>query len=175
MEADEGGWKTANGSRAQHQRLGIRPAVYSPTYLPRTTTHSYRPAGPHILTDYTLAIPLENPEAGNENVTLNVTVNSILRLWRSKSMTYVPLPPNYRKSGFCETETETTTAGVPLTARNKPITQDYSPMSTKPFFLTYVKRETDVGKKNYLSVHMLFANRPADTVSSLPSDRRVTG
>ena len=36
----------------------------------------------------------------------------------------------------------------------------------------YVKRETDICKKNWLSGHRLFANRPADTVRSLPSDRR---
>ena len=47
-------------------------------------------------------------------------------------------------------------------------------MSTKPSFLTEVKRETDVRKENGLSGHRLFANRPADTVSSLPSDRRLT-
>ena len=47
-------------------------------------------------------------------------------------------------------------------------------MSTKPFFLTYVKRETDVRKKNWLSGYRLFANRPTKTVSSLPSDRRLT-
>ena len=29
-------------------------------------------------------------------------------------------------------------------------------MSTKPFFLTYVKRETDVRKENWLSGHRLF-------------------
>ena len=38
----------------------------------------------------------------------------------------------------------------------------------------YVKRVTDVRKKNGLSGNGLFANRPADTVSSLPSDRRLT-
>ena len=48
------------------------------------------------------------------------------------------------------------------------------PVSTKPFFMTYVKRETDVRKKDWFSGHRLFANRPADTVSSLPSDRRLT-
>ena len=48
------------------------------------------------------------------------------------------------------------------------------PVSTKPFFLTYVKRETDVRKKNWLSGHGLFGNRPADTVRSIPSDRRLT-
>ena len=47
-------------------------------------------------------------------------------------------------------------------------------MSTKPFFLTYVKQETDVRKKNQRSGHGLFPNRPADTVRSLPSDRRLT-
>ena len=40
-------------------------------------------------------------------------------------------------------------------------------MSTKPFLLTYVKRETDIRKKNWLSGHRLFANRPADRVRSL--------
>ena len=48
------------------------------------------------------------------------------------------------------------------------------PVSTKQFFLTYINRETDVRKKNCLSGHGLFANRPADTVSSLPSDRWLT-
>ena len=38
----------------------------------------------------------------------------------------------------------------------------------------YVKRATDVRKKKWLSGHGIFANRPADTVSSLPSDRRLT-
>ena len=47
-------------------------------------------------------------------------------------------------------------------------------MSTKPFFLTYVKRENDVLKKNWLSGHRLFGNRTAGTVMSLPSDRRLT-
>ena len=41
-----------------------------------------------------------------------------------------------------------------------------------PFFLTYVKRGTDV--RNRLSGHRLFANPPADTVRPLPSDRRLT-
>ena len=35
-------------------------------------------------------------------------------------------------------------------------------VSTKPFFLTYVKRETDVRKINWLSGPGPFANRPAD-------------
>ena len=48
------------------------------------------------------------------------------------------------------------------------------PVSTKPFFLTYVKRKTDVRQKYWFSGHGHFANRPADTVSSLSSDRRLT-
>ena len=32
----------------------------------------------------------------------------------------------------------------------------------------------DVRKKKWLSGHRLFANLPADTVNSLPSDRRFT-
>ena len=46
----------------------------------------------------------------------------------------------------------------------------YTPafVSTKPLFLVYVKRETDVRKEFF------GANRPADTVSSLPSDRRLS-
>ena len=32
----------------------------------------------------------------------------------------------------------------------------------------------DIRKKNWLSGHGLFANQPADTVSSLPSDSRLT-
>ena len=38
------------------------------------------------------------------------------------------------------------------------------------FFLMYVKREIDVRTKNCLHGHGRFANRPADTASSLPSD-----
>ena len=45
------------------------------------------------------------------------------------------------------------------------------PVSTKPFFLAYVKRETDVRKTNWLSGHGLFANRPAGTVRSLPPSK----
>ena len=33
------------------------------------------------------------------------------------------------------------------------------PMATKPFFLTYIKQETDLHKKNWLSGHGHFANR----------------
>ena len=50
-------------------------------------------------------------------------------------------------------------------------------MFTKPVFLTYiyVKRQTDVRKKNYWLIGQgLFADRPADTVRPLPSDRRLT-
>ena len=36
------------------------------------------------------------------------------------------------------------------------------PVSTKPFFLTYVKWETDVHRTNWLIGHGPFANRPAD-------------
>ena len=43
------------------------------------------------------------------------------------------------------------------------------PVSTKPFFLRYVKWETDIRKKNCLSGHGFFA-----MVSSLPSDRLLT-
>ena len=46
------------------------------------------------------------------------------------------------------------------------------PVSTKTFFLTDVKQETDVRKKTCLSGHGLFTNRPA--VTSLPSDSRLT-
>ena len=38
------------------------------------------------------------------------------------------------------------------------------------FLLTYVKGETDVHKKQWLSGHGLFGSRPADTVRSLPSE-----
>ena len=48
------------------------------------------------------------------------------------------------------------------------------PVSTKPFRLTYVKLETDVCKKHWLGGHRPFANRPADTVSSRPSDSWLT-
>ena len=37
-----------------------------------------------------------------------------------------------------------------------------------------LSRFSDVHKKDWLSGHGLFANQPADTVSSLPSDRRLT-
>ena len=47
-------------------------------------------------------------------------------------------------------------------------------LSAVCFLEVYVKRETGVLKTNWLSGHGLFANRPADTVSSLPSDRRLT-
>ena len=47
-------------------------------------------------------------------------------------------------------------------------------MPTKPSFLTYVERETGVRKNKWLSGHRILANRPADTDSSLPSDRQLT-
>ena len=42
------------------------------------------------------------------------------------------------------------------------------------FLDVYVKREPDVRKTDWLETSRLLANRPADTVSSLPSDRRLT-
>ena len=50
------------------------------------------------------------------------------------------------------------------------------PVPTKPFFSTYAKWDTGARKKNWLSGHGLFANRPANTVSSLPSGtNRLSG
>ena len=46
------------------------------------------------------------------------------------------------------------------------------PVSTKPFFLTYVKRETGVRKKNWRSGHKLFANARFTLCSRRPRQSR---
>ena len=52
-------------------------------------------------------------------------------------------------------------------------TRPLRPVSTKPFFVTCVKRKTGVRKKIWLSGHRPFATRPADTVSFISPDRRL--